>query len=542
MPGPPDIPRTVKPRKSAPKRLPIIAYNETGVYVERLDTLFPAQDLPQIIVTEPTSIFACQRSDIVLWELEQQFAGSPKWRRKTSQQEREVWKPNRKVVRKRIQLFVHYFGFNEREEGGRKKTSRYFYPLDPLVFHNLKTIADLRKGSGESELEALFRWAKQIREWAFENELRVSTTAGGLASQLLRDKRFYPNPRRKVPKDTNIRGRVALPGNFYRLYDKGVDQLQEFKSVIYLDQKNAHHSAASELEFPDADYLMARGQFRKLPTDIDALENFKPKPWLKRGQSGFDRIKSNHRGLFYCRIYSPGFKGQSFHLPCMDRKGFHDCFLFSNEIFYLESFRGAYVDCFYAAWSTDKIEHGLNRYAEWAIQEIEEAKNDPYRKDWLKPVLLATYGVLASKPRHIEFGFNVAKKGTPYSHVAGPFRLDVLLTKTKKEIEFAIANAIHRGMIEAETRIESLGIARWLHSKGFRVIAVYADSVLLNGEYQSADELPTLPPPWSIQDKDIGKTIFPVEGSPVHIVSDRLIKRPGTPKTSPVVRTPSRRS
>jgi hypothetical protein len=87
--------------------------------------------------------------------------------------------------------------------------------------------------------------------------------------------------------------------------------------------------------------------------------------------------------------------------------------------------------------------------------------------------------------------------------------------------EMGMANVIHRGLIEAETRLRSLELARKLSEEEHKVLAIYADSVFVAG----GKPLPLLAPPWRVQNhltalRFLTSTAF---------TSHELEKMPGVP-------------
>jgi hypothetical protein len=473
------IDRTVKPRKHHSPHLPIIAVDQEIVIVERTKITYPRDQLAALLLLEPSSILTVHNAAVLTLNLHEEFKEIDNWQYRLTPMERELWTPNRKKKVVTSDTLVNFFGF----QGDKKNPGRYFYPLDPIRFVR-KSAFDISGTDWDTEASALLAFAQEVRAFLVSQQLRLSPTSGGIAAQLLRDPRFFPDDRRKVPRATNARARDVLPGNFYRLY-KAEERV--YYEAAYLDQSNAHHQAALSLSFPDPDALFARGRFREADAP-DASD------WLRRDSPEFSRFLSTHQGLVLARVYNPHLKGdQSFHLPCMDVPGLQLVYLYTNEIPYLESFPGAYVHSIIAAWTSPHINTGLNAYAKWAIGQVAEASKE--RRAWLKQTLLSGYGILAAKPRHTEFGFRKATGGVDKNYPVGPGFIPVKAFRTNKERETGIANVIYRGMIEAETRLVSLRLARELSDRKINVLAVYADSVFV----ENNAPLPFLPEPWKIQ-------------------------------------------
>src|SRR5207245_8648734 len=105
---------------------------------------------------------------------------------------------------------------------------------------------------------------------------------------------------------------------------------------------------------------------------------------------------------FLLRINVPAIKPECFPPPYLQTMGRRLAWIYSNELPLVREF-GAEIEGIEAAWISCDSEHGLNEYANWALSEIQAA--DAKRRRWLKPTLLATYGLLASKPRKMEFAY-----------------------------------------------------------------------------------------------------------------------------------------
>jgi hypothetical protein len=411
----------------------------------------------------------------------------------------DVYNPNqvrsRQVVKESV---VAFFGFSDTSKRGN---SRYFYPLDPLSFVR-KTVFEIHQnsGTGASELTELLAFGVRVRSFLVENGLQIRPTSGGIGGQLLRDRRFYPNARRKVPRATNDKARDRLPGNFYRLYGAEVGRVYR---ATYLDQVNAHHTSASKLRLPCANNLMARGRFATLEDEA----------WRKHGTTGY-KVEIERAGLFYARIWSQGGDGRKPVLPFMEKRGSELRWFYSNELEELQAY--GRIEYLVAAWTSDQADTGINRYARWAVQQL--AQTDEPNRGWVKPTLLSTYGILAAKAKHTEFGYKRAKGGEEKLYPIGTKRLAVLAKRSEKALESPVANVIHRGMIEAETRLESIRLARELEASGVEILAIYADSVFVR-----SGELPLLPPNWKIQSHLTGLRFL----SATMFTSKELTKLPG---------------
>lgn len=495
--------RPVKPRKPRFVYRPIMAIDKDQVLLESGE-VHPFADLPLLIKTEPSSILVATHFGQIIKYLDSKFATDGNWQFRASPVERSAWAPNRKNRQAVMKdCIIGYLGF----KGKNKQKGHYHYPLTPHTFI-LKSVSELRRNiPGENaNIVKLMEWAKEVRKFLEDNQLNLSPTSGGIAAQFLKDKRFYPNDRRKVPGITNAKTREHLPGNYYKLY--AAKENKGRYTAAYLDQISAHHTAAKTLQFPCANTLYRKGRFNSLAD----------RSFAKAGTEKFDKLISEY-GLFYLAIETPRFFDTSFPLPeCEGDQGYRRGYFYSNEIPYLKTL-GVRIRHIIAAWTSPDHDPGLNRYAEWALDEIANAPT--VRKPWLKPTLLSTYGVLAAKPKILEFGYKQAKGGEIKQYPCGSGFIEVIAKSTDKKREPLMANVLHRGMIEAETRLQSLMFARELAAEEHTILAIYADSIFVEGSTQ----LPLLRPPWRVQDFLTGLKFE----SATHFTSHQMSKSPGVP-------------
>lgn len=504
-------PRIVKPRKPHIERRSLLVVTRDVVWHETTGELTPRSELWRTILTDPGTIMVCENAPAILRDLDIRFGTFPGWqyrvtpvvRRKFRQHKTSRPTETRDVV-------VNFFGF--RIPHGERYSTYYHYPIDTLTFFG-GTVGKVW-GRDVDTLAMLIEWGMDVRAFCVDNSLKVTPTSGGLASQLLRDARFFPHPRRKVPRATNDKARAHLPGNHYELF---VPEMSTQKDAYYLDMSGAHHHAASSLTFPHPDRLYGRGAFRNPPESVIGRES-----WARVGTPKFERTIRTH-GLFLLRIAVPGHlqRTTTLYPPPWLRQplGVRLAWVYSNELPLVRRFE-ARIEGIEAAWTASTTDAGLNRYAKWSLQET--AAMGHGRKAWLKPTLLAAYGLLAARPRAREFGYKHAVNGEAATYLSsgGPIPVEVL--KTTGEQDSPIANVIARGMIEAQVRAEVLSLATTLHGYGSKVLALYADSVIISAD----GALPLLPPPWRIKTELTRLEFF----NPVSFASDQMIRLPGIPR------------
>src|ERR1700757_400026 len=199
------IPLAVKPRKTGYAHLPIIvvrkgqAMSENGIVadIDKVDW----RKLPSTLVV------GVNLARLVA-ELDERYRADSDWQWKARDSEMAIGKL---AVQQRT--VVDFFGFRaDRSKGHDANT--YHYCLDAFSFYtNSDTLPTEQTGS----LKGLLQWGLTIRDYCQSENLAVKATSSGVSVQSLRNPRFYPHVRRKIPHATNSAVRQALPGNYYRL-------------------------------------------------------------------------------------------------------------------------------------------------------------------------------------------------------------------------------------------------------------------------------------------------------------------------------------
>jgi hypothetical protein len=383
------------------------------------------------------------------------FNGSPGWQARVTVHNNDFMEPAHKV-QSADNVFIRLFGWQL-----KNRHTRYLHPISPLSF--------MDDWDGD-----LMEWGAEIRKWILDNQLRFSPTRGGLAAQLLRDPRFYPAARRKVPKLTNERARNAMPGNYYA----SIRSDKVYGKVYLIDQENAHHYAAKTVKLPDPNTLTAKGRYRSLYDKI----------WIAPGSEAFNHVIREH-GLFRMRVFVPNYLMGALP-PWAEYGKLQNVNIYSNELPLLSEL-GVEIRHVARAYTSPGIDTGLAKYAEWA-----EKQHTSKNRAWVKPMLLSAYGILGAKPRRLESAYLQSEKGKPTNYFLGPHPIRMKQIKTSRHIQSPVANVIHRGMIEAETRKLSIELARKLEAVGHSVLGIHADAVLVHDEGQ---QMPLLPAPWRVK-------------------------------------------
>lgn len=505
------IRRSVKPRDTtkAPTWLPIIVVdNENAMYlVERTGQVGPLVELPHLFLTEPTSIVLVFGAAQMVADLDRAYGKLDTWQYRVTPVRREAYKAGERRKPVVLDTIVNYFG--QKNPTRPKAKGHWHYPVDPVMFSRSGLHA-IQQGDGP-KFARMLAWGQDLRRFCQEQGMTVSTTGGGLAGQLLKDPRFYPAPRRKVPRKTNAHARPHLPGNYYKLFAEEGEVIQ---AATYLDMTAAHHNAAAGLVFPNADTLLRRGDWET--TDATDTTVSYGAPLWSPDSPAFAHLLKSH-GLLRLRLNVPEIPAHLFPPPYMTKAGSRTAYVHTNELAYIRELGGT-IEGIEAAWTSFGVDRGLNRYATWALAEL--ATMEPQRKLWAKPVLLSAYGVLASTPRNVVLGHRYGK-GKFTELPAGSTTIKAHLIDLGCR-EVPVANVVHRGMIEAETRLRCLRMANLMVNHGHRVLSIYADSVII----EPSGPLALLPSPWGVE-ANLTRLVFYNSTS---FTSPQMSKLPGIPR------------
>lgn len=496
-------PRFVRPRKPYSKKVPMIVVDAQYMAWSDIDAIPVPRPIDKVLVEyvsngnrgkHPSSLLVCANPVRLLLHLNKIFLTHSQWNYKLSIHDKDTF-VNGVIKTAKDDAAVSFFGFRDDQH----RHTWYHYIICPTRYARMN-LNQLVPGD-QPELAKLYEWAQSVYEFAQRNGIKLSGSAGGLASQLLRDKKFYPVERRKIPMATNERAREALPGNHY---DTKAELHRAYKTALYFDQENAHHWAAENTLLPDPDWLYAKGYYWR-----------KDQQWCTPRDKEFKQVIENEHGLLHVQINIPRYIDGYLPAWATGKPGIRDAYIYTNELPLLEAL---HIEIYhlYSAWTSPKVDNGIKRYSIWAQEQIREYPQD---KKWLKSVLLSAYGVLASKPRKYEFGYHRAK-GKPVPFHLGPNQIYVVRTSSKRKQQLPIANVIHRGMIEAETRKLSIELARQLENEDREVLSIYADGVIVR---DNGEQIPMLPRPW--RPKHVMKHVEFVDG--ISFKSDVLTKMPG---------------
>lgn len=323
--------------------------------------------------------------------------------------------------------------------------------------------------------ESLLELARDIREWCMKENVPLPSTLAGIANSLLRDPRFWPEDRGRVPRATNENVRKFLPG----VYSELRASRGERHHAVSLDQRTAYHVAAQEVPTPNPTSLFARGYFNEPATSP---------LWAVPGDTLYDRTLLQP-GIVYVLVDARPLRKHEHRPPAVQPSGRYRAALWTNEIPLCEA-NGVTIVGIVAAWTATTADPGLPLYGAYAEREI--TASSPFRKRWLKPTLHAVYGLLATRPRHVLIGHlrgkskqGVARIGFGHEFPVAQADLGVIQPLT--------ANVAMLGVLQSEIRARSFELARTLSEAGVEILHIHADGLHVEGK------LPLMPPGWRIE-------------------------------------------
>lgn len=434
-------PRVIQARRTGYVHRPIIVvYNELGVTEDGT----PVQHLPAFVASMPSHIWVTLDASWLLDHLcvYMDTFGVRDW--------------NYQLTEARTGHMSHarLLRFGLKPEGKQRRAMHLCWtPYDML---------DAPERVIPPTLDGLMRFATDVRAWLKEQNLPVPTTLSAIGSALLRDKRFYPDPRGRVPSATNERVREWLPGVHQELHTKQ----RAHRSVITLDQRGAYHQIVQDIALPDSTTLHARGYFND-PENAPL--------WLQRSHPDCVGVLAAP-GLVCIDAHSRRSKPSEFRPPALDYIGTRRLYLWTNEVEFAEQ-HGVTVIGLVAAWVAEDNDTGLARYGRFAQHQISAVTD--YRKRWLKPSLHSAYGLLGAKPRTLRNGF-LHGRGEVTKWLLGVRAFNV--HESELDHKPPLGNAVQLGMIQAEVRLRTLRMANYLSSMGVTVTHVHADGLHAIGD------------------------------------------------------------
>lgn len=373
---------------------------------------------------------------------------------------------------------VTRFGFRCRHDKDTPERAACLY-RKRRAMHTVWSPADMSPNPGKILTDyshaSLLELARDIREWCQKENVPLPSTLAGIANSLLRDPRFWPEDRGRVPRATNEKVRKFLPGVYSELLAKVGDQ----HHATSLDQRTAYHVAAQEVPTPNPTNLFARGYF----ADPEAAPL-----WTVPGDALYDRTMAQP-GIVYVQVDARALRHHERRPPAVQTTGRYRAALWTNEVRLCEG-NGVTIHGIVAAWTATTADPGLPHYGAYAEREITESS--AFRKRWLKPTLHAVYGLLATRPRRVKIG-----------HLRGTARRDTARIGFGHEFSVAqadlgviqplTANVAMLGVLQSEIRKRSFELARTLSEAGVNILHIHADGLHVEGK------LPLIPDTWRIE-------------------------------------------
>lgn len=394
-------------------------------------------------------------------------------------------------------LFVEYISLDIKGSVGQRKARRKI---------NILNLDLLYRKPAESPLSQLEQ-ALAYLELCNSRGIKPGTKIGTTASRLLLASPYWSPYRRPAPNWVNEESRKRLPGNHYSIGRKYTQGLKTVASCFYLDQENAHHTIASQIDLPHPQDIKARGKWKKLSGK-----------WT-------DNRDDLGQGLVLAKIHVGHLPPTQSHLypKWAQKRGNRLQWLWTPELRLFELDHRLQIDWFVCAYTNRKSDPVLKEYGEWAIKEL---KRIPEYEAYKKGPLLAAYGVLAynaGKPRGSVFW--------------GSYPTDWYLRQDKTQLPYAgevawkhiqknpwvppATNVLARGIIEAECLVRTLEYAKELHDENYDIAHIYAD-----GFFVVADQLPFIKDGWRIKGERRNHHIL----HPNTYVNDKERKFPGIPE------------
>lgn len=450
---------TVKPRRRGYTHRHLVAVTEDGLAVDETGEVH--DDLPALAFNSDPLIWLTTDPAYLLLTMVSRFRDHPYFNYQvitSMETDMDVTMSHSKLTR---------FGFSR----GREKRA----PGRHRGLHLVWSPADMSRNPTDflesPEASELLRWGRDVREWCREQNIPLPTSLSGISSSLLKDSRFWPDARGRVPRATNERLRSYLPGVYSELRTNPGRRFQ----AIALDQRTAYHRAAQEVPTPNPDNLFARGYFN-LTDDPTAPM------WAPRDSEVYRRTMAEP-GLVFVQALSRQPLPAETKPPATNYNGRSRVFLWTNEVALAEE-HGLEVEGIIAAWTSTTADPGLPRYGAWAEAQIQTA--DPARKLWLKPTLHGTYGLLAARARDIYIGHGRGR-GRPAMVILGaghevPVRQHHLGAHAPTTTNVAML-----GTLQAEVRVRSMRMANALMANGVDVLHIHADGLHVTGQVPLVD-------------------------------------------------------
>lgn len=334
--------------------------------------------------------------------------------------------------------------------------------------------------SGHCSFDELLKACIDVREYCKENALPIPNRPKGIASDFMRDERFWPKERGRVPEFTNEELRRFLPGNHMEMRSEP----RKVINVWSIDMRAAYHQAAQSVIIPDHTTIYARGYSKSWETSPIWFDSDSPEYRREISRPGLVIVEATSR---------PTRKGEwrPKRINYSNKKRIP---LWTNEIPFCEEM-GLSIHGVICAWTSTKADTGLTKYGAFAEPEANNA--DAYRRKWLKPTLHTLYGMFAARKKSIRIGhLRGSGKKLRFSLGFG-HSLEMSAFETPAR-SHPVANVAILGTLQAEIRVRMMRLANELESKGHPVTHMHADGIHVH-----TNDLPLLPDNiWKIEERE----------------------------------------
>lgn len=408
---------------------------------------------------------------------------------------------HQKVKRDKVGGIIYYSRISYRapKVGGRNNRRRP--PAIKWMVLNLELFTE------SEDLEAAARALVSIAE---KRGVRPRYSPGTIGGALLRASPDWEPGRNPAPRFISEAARPHMPGNLYTLRHG----YRNSKRALYLDQHSSHHTIASSIPLPHPKYLRARGRFRSVEKRGSYPEV--TDRWL----GGVDLLTlHNHIGVMVATLQIGHLAPTEKHLyPRWAQKaGTKQVWLWTPELRLLD--RRIQIVKVSAALTSYRPDPALAEYAKWSLDQIHSCDFHPC----IKPALLAAYGMLAVNNRESFTTHTIHGRPKPPRAESVNFPLvsgAVFRSTVERKRTPVIQNVVARGVIEAETSVRSIEMAREMEAMKIKVLQIYADGIIVE-----SDQIPILPPTWRVS----AELTNLVARTPNSVLADNLVKLPGIP-------------
>jgi hypothetical protein len=235
---------------------------------------------------------------------------------------------------------VTRFGWNRMGKGKRKGKAMH------IVWSITDMMRDPSKVLNDGSPESMMKFAIDVRDWCKDNNLPLPTALSGIASSLLRDERFYPDARGRIPQGHERAPAQVPPGCLLRASRKAL-------------RHPPHRRVARSTPGlpPRRTGRPATGLHHPLRTRV--LQRPRQRPTL--GRQGRRRLPPHHgtaRPRARAGTSRPTMPKSETRPPPSTTPGVQDVYLWTNEVPLCEE-TGLDIHGIVAAWTSTHADEGI---------------------------------------------------------------------------------------------------------------------------------------------------------------------------------------